>query len=444
MKARQNIFILSLGCPRNLVDSEVLLGRLKELGYGITEDARLADIFIVNTCGFIESAKKESIDAIFEVASFKQDAPGKKLIVMGCLAQRYPDEIRKDIPEVDAIFGSSDFMAIPDFLKGLDGSFVNVSGTPSYLYDHEAGRELITPSHFAYVKIQEGCMNMCSYCVIPSLRGVYRSRDTDSVVKEVLALKKAHDIKEVDLIGQDTTLFGMEKYGKSVLPELLRKVSSVMKGRWVRLLYAHPGHVTDELINVMAGERAVCKYLDIPIQHISDRILKRMNRKVTKRAIVDIIENIRRKVPGVALRTAVMVGFPGETEKDFLELIDFMREVRFERLGAFMYSMEEGTAAEHMDGHVPEEEKQRRYEILLGEQMRISEDINKGFMGKSLKVLVDEVPDKKGGQYPARTEYDAPEVDGTCLVRSDKKLKPGDFVKVRITGTLEYDLIGEA
>lgn len=453
-KSRSKIFVLSLGCPRNLVDSEVLIGILKKKSFSITDDAGQASIYIVNTCGFIEKAKEESVDAILKLAAFKKDSKnGKKiLIVTGCLSQRYPVDLPKEIPEIDAVFGSSDFHKIPDFIMAATKPLATsrqfpvsesiVSETPDFLYDHKYKRDFITPKHFAYLKLQEGCMNFCSYCIIPKLRGPYRSRTMNSVLEEAESLK-AGGVKEINLIGQDTTLYGMDLYSKPKLPEMLKKISKIMKGRWVRLLYAHPAHITDELISVIKNEEAVTKYIDIPIQHISDDILKRMNRKTTKKEITGLIGKIRKDIPGAAIRTSVMVGFPGETDKEFKELLEFIKEVKFEKLGAFTYSQEEGTPSYNYPGQVSELTKEARYDEILKTQQGISIKNNEKMLDKIFKVLIDAKDDKDNSIYYGRTYMDAPEVDGICYVRSEKAIGIGTFLDVRVTDTLEYDLVGE-
>ncbi|MGD2279101.1 MAG: 30S ribosomal protein S12 methylthiotransferase RimO, partial [Candidatus Omnitrophota bacterium] len=355
----KNIYILSLGCPRNLVDSEVLQGLLAEKGFAVSGRPEGADVAIVNTCGFIEGAKQESIDFILRLAEFKREGKIGKLVAMGCLAQRYPAEIMKEIKEIDGVFGADDFVKIPDMISTiLAGEKVKeVSRSPNFLYDHLYKRKLLTPSHYAYVKIQEGCSNKCSYCVIPDLKGPRRSRTVDSVVREVNDLKGSFNVKEVILIGQDTTSFGIDTSGKPELAKLLKEVSSAMGDNWVRLLYTHPAHFTDELIEVIAGAGNICKYIDLPIQHANDMILRRMNRRITKSDIKSLIERIRARIKDVMLRTSVIVGFPGETEDDFKELLGFLKEIKFERLGAFIYSPEEGTAAFEFEDQVPEEIK---------------------------------------------------------------------------------------
>jgi len=429
------------------VDSEVLMGILKKNGFPFTEDVNKARVLIINTCAFVEKAKQESIDAILELAAFKREANpklDKKLIVAGCLSQRYTKELKKEIPEIDGIFGSADFTKIPAFLKNLpQEKKTSVSSIPQFLYDHKSSRSLITPSHYAYVKLQEGCMNNCSYCVIPKLRGPYRSRSFNSVIEEVKTLKEKSNVKEVNLIGQDTTLYGIDRYNEVRISDLIKEIAEIMKERWVRLLYTHPAHFSEELMDVIASEGSVCKYVDLPIQHINTKILKKMNRGLSKDFIVALIEKIRDKIPDVKIRTSVIVGFPGEGDKEFKELVSFIKEMKFERLGAFTYSREEGTKAYNFSLQVSEEEKEARYDTILKVQQDISLKNNLLLQGKTVKVLIDKKSPKDENVYYARTEMDAPEVDGICYVNSKKALKPGTFVNIRITDTLEYDLVGD-
>ncbi|MFQ5952131.1 MAG: 30S ribosomal protein S12 methylthiotransferase RimO, partial [Candidatus Omnitrophota bacterium] len=372
----KKIYLLSLGCPRNLIDSEVLQGLLDEKGFALSDRPEGADIAIVNTCGFIEDAKKESVDFILRLAELKKERKVGKLIVAGCLSQRYPSELMEEIKEVDGVFGSADFVKIPDMISTiLAGERIRqVSPKPDFLYDDSYGRKPLTPSHYAYVKIQEGCSNKCSYCVIPDLKGPRRSRTVESVLREVNELKDKCGTREIILIGQDTTSFGIDRSGKPELAELLKRVSSVMKDGWVRLLYTHPVHFTDELIDVIAESDNICKYIDLPIQHASDKILQRMNRRTTKGGILDLIGKIRARIRDATLRTSVIVGFPGETDDDFRELMKFLEDVRFERLGAFIYSPEEGTSAIEFDGQVPEEVKKSRLDEIMKLQQGISRE----------------------------------------------------------------------
>ncbi len=441
----KKIYLLSLGCPRNLLDSEILLGLLVKKNFIIVEEPEQADIAIVNTCGFIQDAKEEAIDAILQLARFKKEGKISKLVVTGCLSQRYPEELTQEIEEIDAIFGSSDITRIPDVLDTLSTGIKHkeVSPEPDFLYDHTYARELLTPPHFAYVKIQEGCSNNCSYCVIPRLKGSCRSRTIDSVLEEVKKLRADRDIKEAVLIGQDTTSFGIDRVGKSELADLLRKVSHVMEGGWVRLLYTHPVHFTDELIDVIASTDNICKYIDLPIQHISDKMLRVMNRKTTRDSIIDLIGRIRAGIKDVTLRTSIIVGFPDETDRDFRELLDFLEETRFERLGAFIYSREEGTPAADFEDQVSPGVKKDRFDTVMKLQQMISENLNFRYFHKTVKTLVDESDPSDPERFTGRGQMDAPEVDGVIFING-KGLKPGEFVDVRITGTMEYDLTGEA
>jgi len=412
--------VLSLGCARNLVDSEVIAGSLKKIGLKMASPEDGADIFVINTCAFIDSARRESIDAIVEAAAAKARGKIGKLVICGCLPQMHAKDIARELHEADLIFGT---------------------GSPDYLYDEHSPRFRLTPKHYAYVKISEGCSNLCSYCIISRLRGAFRSRTVASVVKEVKKLSGAPGLREIDLIGQDTTLFGLDIYGKPVLAQLLREICRVKnKVKWIRLLYTHPAHYTDGLISTIRDERKVCRYLDLPIQHASDKILALMNRRTTKKDITALIEKLRKKIPGLVLRTSVIVGFPGETDKDFGELLNYMRKVRFERLGAFIYSREDGTRASRLKGHLPMKVKRERLDELMKLQQKISSDINKSFIGKTVEVLIDE---KEGDKFFARTQGDAPEIDCGVYV-SGRDLKIGEFRKVRITDALEYDLAGEA
>jgi ribosomal protein S12 methylthiotransferase len=438
------IGIISLGCPRNLVDSEIILGSLKKEGFYLSDGIGSGvDVFIINTCSFVKSAREESIDTILEAAGLKKEGKIKYLIVAGCLPQAYGTELLKSLPEVDSIIGTSDIPKIGNIVKSLIGGNKHsaVSALTEYLYNEKSPRFSLTAPHYAYVKISEGCDNLCSYCIISRLRGHFRSRTIDSVVKEVKGISSSGHLKEINLIGQDTTFFGMDIYGKSVLPQLLKKLTMLKNSiKWIRVLYTHPAHHMDEFIFTMRDEPKICKYLDLPIQHINDKILKKMNRHVTKKEIINLIEKIRKNIPGIALRTSIIVGFPGETDKDFSELLKFLKETHFEKLGAFIYSREEGSAASKFKGQVPEGVKSKRFDEVMKAQQSISADINRSFLGQVSKVLIDEK--LEDGRYFGRTEFDAPEVDGGVYV-SGNNLKVGEFYKVKITDTLEYDLVGE-
>ena len=437
--------IISLGCSRNLVDSEVIAGALKKRGLKACDAGDGVDLCVVNTCAFIESARKESVDAIMEIAALKDAGKVKKLIVCGCLPQLYKGKLLKALPEADLILGTADFPKIGRFIDSLGaGRRSDVSAHPSYLYDESSPRSSLTPAHYAYVKVSEGCSNLCSYCIISRLRGRFRSRAMESVVKEVAALSKKGVLREVNLVGQDTTLFGIDRYKRPALPELLKRLCGLENSvQWIRILYTHPAHYTDELIDTIRNEPKICKYLDLPIQHISDTILERMNRHTTKSGIMKLLAKLRKKVPGLVLRTSIIVGFPGETEREFKELLNFLREARFERLGAFTYCREQGTRAGRFANQVPESLKAERFDELMKVQQKISLSFNRSLIGKSLKVLIDEREAGRDDLFLGRTQGDAPEVDGAVYV-SGRNVKVGEFCDVRITDAMEYDLAGEA
>jgi len=430
--------LISLGCPRNLIDSEIMLALLKKNGFKVTEDFSKCDAAVVNTCSFIKDAKEESIDLILRLVELKKQGKLKAIIVAGCLPQRYPSELKKEIKEIDGFLGTSDFVKAPQVVKKiLNGRKISaISKTPSFLADHTYPRDLITPRHFIYLKVAEGCNNNCSYCVIPKIRGALRSRRINSLLEEAKKISKIHKISEINLIGQDTTLYGTDLYGAPKLSELIRQLAGLRIARWIRILYTHPEHYTGELIGVIRDEPSVCKYVDLPLQHINDRVLKSMRRKTDKKGIINLINRLRKDIPGLAIRTTFIVGFPGETDKEFRELADFIKEARFERLGVFEYSREETTPAYNFKGQVSDKVKKERFDTIMKLQQEVSEKVNAGFMGRELTVLIDE-------KNIGRTEYDAPEVDGNCFVRSKKQHRAGDFVRVKVVDTLEYDLVGE-
>ncbi len=431
--------IVSLGCPKNLVDSEVMLGLLKAGNFRICEDVSRADVAIINTCSFIRDAKTESIETILQIAGLKANGRPRKIIVTGCLPQRYP-EIKDDLPEVDAFVGTADFPNIVRVVKAaLAGERRSWCRSPERSC-FPRRRLLLTPRHFAYLKISEGCNNRCRYCVIPRVRGSYRSRSLDSLVEEARRLADK-GVRELNLISQDITLYGTDRYRKPRLADLLELLAKVKQLRWIRLLYAHPAHVSPGLIDVIRDEEKICKYLDLPIQHANDAVLRRMGRKIGKAGIRELIERLRQEIPGIALRTTVMVGFPGETERRFEELLEFVRRTRFEHLGVFNYSKEEGTPAFAFSGQVSEKVKNRRMKALMTCQQEIVRDWNRRLLGKTVEVLIDEkIPDSRG-KFIGRTAAFAPEVDGVVYV-SSRRGRPGEFLTVRITDTLEYDLVG--
>lgn len=417
----RKVGVINLGCSRNLVDSQTILGNLKRQGHRITTDVAGADMVVVNTCAFIEEAKKESVDTILDLIELKKQGKLKKIVVAGCLAQRYRKELAKEFKEVDAILG----------VQKLDRE--NIPAQVS-----------LTPRHFAYVKICESCYNRCSFCIIPSIKGKFVSRSIDSVVREVRQLDE-RGVTEINIIGQDITAYGMDIYKEKTLARLLKEVVAVTRGiRWIRLLYAFPAHVTDELIETIAGEEKICKYIDIPLQHISDHLLQGMNRSITTRQTVDLVKKIRSKIPGAHIRTSFIVGLPGETEENFQELMDFIREMSFERVGAFVYSREEGTPAYAMPGQVADRIKRKRMDLLMASQREISQSIQKRKVGRTFDVLIDGAQEGEEGIYLGRTQYDAHEVDGVVYVHSARKLTPGDIVSVEITDSYEYDLVGNA
>ncbi|MFH1664806.1 MAG: 30S ribosomal protein S12 methylthiotransferase RimO [Candidatus Omnitrophota bacterium] len=440
----KKVYLLSLGCARNLLDSEVLLGIFEKKGFDIVQEPEGADMAVVNTCGFIRDAKEESISIILQLADLKKAGKIKKLVVAGCLSQRYPGELMDEIKEIDGVFGTSDLEKIPEMMDAPpSGARVReVTADPGFLYDHRYKRKLLTSPHSVYLKIQEGCSNRCSYCVIPRLKGPRRSRAIASVAEEVIDLKREHDIKELILIGQDTTSFGLDSSGKPELARLLKEITPLMEGRWVRLLYTHPAHFTDELIDVIAGTENICKYVDLPIQHINDRILKAMNRRVARAEIEALIGKIRKKIKDVTIRSSVIVGFPGETDAEFRELMEFLTDIRFDRLGAFIYSPEEGTPAAGLPGQIPVRTKNARFDEVMRRQQEISYDNNMKCLGRIMRVLIDERDDDDTSRFKGRSQMDAPEVDGVTYVGGDR-VKAGDFTEVRITGTMEYDLVGE-
>lgn len=419
MKREDTVGVINLGCARNLVDSQEILGRFKRHGHRIV-DFNKADVAVVNTCSFIDEAKKESIDTILELIELKKQGRIKKIIVAGCLAQRYGKELAEEFKEVDAVVG------IPKFAKDY---------VPEQVY--------LTPKHFAYVKICESCYNACKFCAIPKIKGKFSSRRMESVLEEIKTLD-ARGVREINLIGQDITAYGMDLYKEFSLAKLLREMVKVTKNiQWIRLLYAFPAHVTDELIETIAGEEKICKYIDMPLQHISDNLLSSMNRSITTAQTKTLITKIRRQIPSGSLRTTFIVGLPGETDKNFEELRGFIEKTRFEKLGVFVYSREEGTAAYDMPGQVAETVKKTRMRRVMEEQQKISRHIQEAFVGRTLKVMIDESQKDSENIYLGRSEYDAPEVDGTIFVHSSRRLKAGDFVNVKINDALEYDLVGE-
>ena len=431
MSTKQKINVITLGCSKNLVDSEHLMAQLDEAGYEIVTDSNSTDdakIVVINTCGFIGDAKEEAIQTILECAEAKAEGRIERLFVMGCLSERYADELREEIPEVDDYFGAR---SLKEVVEALDAV---------YLPELETDRLLTTPDHYAYLKIGEGCNWHCAYCAIPLIRGSHRSVPMEKVLEEAEGLV-AVGVKEIIVIAQDTTYYGKDLYGERKLAELLRRLCAIEGVEWVRLHYAYPTDFPQDVIEVLRDEPKMCKYLDIPLQHIADNQLKAMRRRITKAETEELVARLRREIPDIALRTTMLVGFPGETDEDFEELCDFVQRVRFDRLGAFAYSEEEGTpSALHLTDDVPDEVKEARVERLMGIQKRISLALNSERVGKDMRVIVDRV---EGDFYIARSQYDSPEVDEEILIPTTTPLEIGSMVDIRVTDYDEYDLYGE-
>ena len=440
------ILFISLGCDKNLVDTEVMLGILVQRGFSITDDETEADAVVVNTCCFINDAKQESINTLLEMAELRRSGDIRALIAAGCLAQRYQDEIQKEIPEVDAIVGTTAIGEIADALdEVLSGAGHNhlaeINRRPVYDCNCNKERIVTTGGHYAYLKIAEGCDKHCSYCIIPKVRGSYRSVPMDSLVREAERLV-AFGAKEIILVAQETTLYGADLYGEKCLPELLRRLCAIAGVYWVRILYCYPEEITDELIETIQSEPKVCNYLDIPIQHASDKILRRMGRRTDQQELRNIITKLRERIPDICLRTTLITGFPGETQEDHEELMAFVDEMEFDRLGVFPYSQEEDTPAALFGDQIDEEVKLDRRAELMELQQEIAFEKAQETVGSTLLVMVEgKVPDEHA--YVARSYKDAPNVDGFVFVQTGRELMTGDFVRVRITGSHEYDLIGE-
>ena len=444
----KKVGLISLGCPKNLVDSEVMLGLLKQGGYELTSDEREADILIINTCAFIESAKQESVDTIIERVDL---AKRQRIVVTGCLAQKYSDELVEALPEVSAFVGTGEFHKIVTICDLLLSSKNNNKGkplilvsSPQYLYDHLTPRVLSTPKHYAYLKIAEGCGNRCSFCTIPQMRGVHRSRSLDSLLVEASHLAEA-GARELVLISQDSTSYGIDLTGKKLLPGLLKKLTEIDGIEWIRVLYAYPTLVDEELLEVMVTEKKVCSYLDVPIQHIHDDILRRMIRRTTSEQLHEKFALIKHRASDIALRSTVIVGFPDETEEHFRALLDFIQEVEFDHLGVFAYSREEGTPAARMKGQLSEEVKQERMERLVEVHQKIAFQKRQNYVGKEVTVLLDGIDENTPLVY-GRTEWQAPEIDDVIYINSpiySDEISIGEFASVKIVETCEYDLIGE-
>ena len=439
----KKVGFVSLGCPKNLLDSEVMLGHLAREGYELTPSPEQADVLVVNTCGFIDAAKQESIDTILEMARFKEDGQCERLVVTGCLAQRYSDQILRELPEVDSVIGLDQLHTIVEASqKNEKTRGLSADGSAAYLYDHLTPRVRTTPGHYAYVKISEGCDYPCTFCIIPKIRGAYRSRTPDSIVAEAASLA-GQGVRELILVAQDTTRYGDELGMRRGLADLLRQLAHVDGIDWVRFLYAYPTTVDDSVLEVMAEEPAVCGYVDIPLQHASDRMLKAMKRPGTGRSNRALLRRIREGVPGVAVRSSFIVGFPGETEEDFEELREFIAEAELEHLGVFTYSNEEGTEAYVPIETVSDEEKERRRRTLMSDQAEISLRKNQRRVGTTLPVLVEGLSDESDLLLQGRAEHQAPGIDGVVLI-NDGDAAPGSFSLVTITEAHPYDLVGRA
>lgn len=436
------ILFISLGCDKNLADSEEMLGLLTGNGHEIVDSEEEADAIVINTCCFIHDAKEESVNTILEMAEYKKSGTCKVLIVTGCMAQRYKEEITQEIPEVDAVLGTTSYS---DIVKALNEAqagrvfqeFRDINDLPE-----DSGRRVITTGgHFGYLKIAEGCDKHCTYCIIPSLRGKFRSVPEERLLKQAEYMA-SQGVKELILVAQETTVYGTDLYGKKTLHILLKKLCQIRGIRWIRVLYCYPEEIYDELIQVMKEEKKICHYLDLPIQHASDRILRRMGRRTSKAQLVEIITKLRKEIPDIVLRTSLITGFPGETEEDHQELMEFVDEMEFDRLGVFTYSPEEGTPAETMEGQVPEELKEERRDEIMELQQEISLEKGNDRIGQELLVMIE---GKVSGEsaYIGRTYGDAPKVDGYMFVQTGELLVTGDFAKVKVTGAMEYDLIGE-
>lgn len=437
----EKVSVVTLGCEKNLVDSEIMSGLIHQRGYALVDKPEDATVVIVNTCGFIDAAKEESVNTILNLAELKETAKLKALIVSGCLTQRYKEELMKEMPEIDGIVGTGDFLKINDIIdEALGGRKPVYVGNPVFTYEENHPRRLSTPRHTAYLKIAEGCDNACTFCSIPIMRGKFRSRSIESVVAEAKQLAD-QGVREISLIAQDSTNYGTDLYDGFKLPELLNRVSEVPGIEWVRLHYAYPGFFTDELIDVFANNPKVCKYIDMPLQHSEDRILKRMRRPGRQRDVRELVARIRERVPDVAIRTSMIVGFPGETEEDFENLCAFVREMKFDRLGVFAYSREEDTPAHRLPDHLPDEVKQHRAHTLMEVQREVAQENSGKYVGRTIDVLVERY-DGRSDVYIGRSQYDAPEVDGEVYI-TGCQAEIGEIRKVRITHAYEYDLSGE-
>lgn len=443
------IGVVSLGCPKNLVDSETMLGLIHEENYEITNDPSEAEIIIVNTCGFIESAKEESINTILQMAEYKKSGSCKYIIVTGCLSQRYAEELFSELPEADAIAGVEVYDEIGSIIKRvMNGErFIMLERSkPDVIYTSKETflpRILTTPSYTAYLKIAEGCDNCCSYCAIPKIRGPYRSKPMEQVLKEAKALAD-NGVKELIVVAQDTTRYGEDlPGGKLLLADLLKELNKIESLKWIRVMYCYPNNFTDELIEIFASLDKVCKYVDLPLQHASNRLLASMNRYDTREEVETLLAKLRKRIPGIVIRTTFIVGFPGETDADFEELKEFVEQQRFENAGVFAYSQEEGTVAGAMPNQIPDEIKQERYHELMALQAQISEEIHKDTEGQTLEVLVEGIEEDGSGLHYGRSYREAPDIDGLVFIENPGDIKPGCFINVNILQGFTYESVGE-
>ena len=436
------ILFISLGCDKNLLDTEVMLGMLASRGYEMTNDEQEADIIVINTCCFIHDAKEESIQNILEMAEYKKNGSAKALIVTGCMAERYRQEILDEIPEVDEVLGTTAYDRILDAVDAaLAGQHEVMTADLDALPLPETKRLVTTGGHFAYLKIAEGCDKHCTYCIIPKIRGNFRSVPMERLLKEAQDLAE-QGVKELILVAQETTLYGKDLYGEKSLPKLLRELCKISGIRWIRILYCYPEEITDELIQVMKEEPKICHYLDLPIQHANDTILKRMGRRTSKQELIDIVQKLRKEIPDICLRTTLITGFPGETQEQHEEVMEFIDTLEFDRLGAFTYSPEEDTPAATFEDQIDEEVKEDRQADIMELQQEIAFDKAEDMIGREVLVMIEgKVADENA--YVGRTYRDAPNVDGLIFINTDVELISGDFAKVKVTGALDYDLIGE-
>ena len=443
----KKVSVVSLGCAKNLVHSETMMGLFQQHGYELTEQYDEAEAIIINTCGFVNAAKEESINTILELAYWKEHGACKVLVAVGCLVQKYADELATELPELDILVGTNDYRHIVEILRAHEENTQDVIVHQQWTEENKlekTPRLLTTPEHYAYLRISEGCDNNCTYCVIPDMQGPHRSKTIEQIKEEALELA-GQGVTELVLVAQDTTYYGKDLYGRFALVDLLKELAAIPSIQWIRILYAYPNNFTDELIDYIASEEKICKYLDIPLQHADDEILRRMNRKITVAEIKALIEKLRARIPGITLRSTFIVGFPGESEEQYQNLLDFLEEMKLDCVGAFPYSREEGTAADRMDGHLEEDEKEKRAENLMELQYDTMYRKHETAIGQTRLVKVDELSPDIPGLLLCRSEGEAPDVDPWILVyeAEDHEYEPGDYFTVTITGLDEYDFIGE-